>query len=71
MEHEIIFANNLVPVADERLIHLPHVRERPLAVFNNVPMAYVRISSEPNPIIPAELYNTFFSLHMLLIITNL
>jgi hypothetical protein len=70
MEHEIIFANNLVPIADERLVHLFYIRERPLAVFNNVPMAYVRISREPNPIFSAELYNTFFSLHMSLIITN-
>jgi hypothetical protein len=60
MEHEIIFANNLVPVADERLIHLPHVRERPLAILDDVAMAYMRISSEPNPIFSAELYNTFF-----------
>jgi hypothetical protein len=68
MEHEIIFANNLVPVADERLVHFFYIRERPLAILNDVAMAYMRISSEPNLIFSAELYYTLFSLHTLLIL---
>jgi hypothetical protein len=70
VEHIIIYTHDLIPIADERLVHLFHVRERPLAILDDVAMAYVRISSEPNPIFSAELYNTFFFLHTLLIITN-
>jgi hypothetical protein len=68
MEHVIILTNHFVPVADERLVHLFYVQERALAILNDVAMAYMRISSEPNLIFSAELYNTLFSLHTLLIL---
>jgi hypothetical protein len=54
MKDDVVFANCTIPIGDKSLVHLLDIRERALAITDDIPMPPVGVCCEEDSVFSAE-----------------